>query len=627
MTTRFLLLNGIAFLIGCAWHFHEIFAALGSAVIDRGDSLFNLWILRHFSANFDAFHFNNFWVTNIYWPENAQALFFSDLLLFPALIFHGIIKIAPNFLAAYNATALVLTIMGWYLYSVVFWKIRILAAEKTQISAAAADVLAIYFLYLAFFSVSRSYHYWHFQNLSSFWFLLAFVGVWRLFSGKNFGISMIAAAYLLLIVTVPYFAILTVIIGLLCGLLFLFSKGPLYLWQKSKADLALAALLFLTSLPIVAKYSRPASGDQPVFFHASGISRQDFFELFPHTPLHDFAQKHFTIHHGNIEAPAYLGFSLIVCFFIYFFLLRRNNSGTSFSGEYKDYAREILYFILCNIAVWMAALISGQLIYKLFLCGILWGFYIRLFYKTVLAIRAHRDSYYIPLLLFLTITIYALAFGAAYEDKFSRFDPSIAGFFAQFIPGFHKLRAIGRYVHFGYVFLMALFLFGIIRTWKPGWRQKSPILFGALILFAGLQVFETKTGIPAQHISRAELEPNPEERQVLGSLHGTGFTLPSKHWEESVYPMNYFVGYPGIKLVNGYSGGITRLFEAILEAGKTSIPWHILDEHKIDYIFVLKYRLEKPAAEKIVTAALQKDWGLLFESDKLAVISRKPRKV
>ncbi|MBN8221659.1 MAG: hypothetical protein J0L53_12090 [Spirochaetes bacterium] len=223
------------------------------------------------------------------------------------------------------------------------------------------------------------------------------------------------------------------------------------------------------------------------------------------------------------------------------------------------------------------------------------------------------------MIVFLAITIYALAFGAIYEDKNALFDPSIAGLFALFIPGFNKLRGIGRFVHFGYVFLNCLLLIWLASTWKDFIYRISRPALAVFMVLGMLQILETKTGIQKIQIEASSLYSTKEEYNVLSQLSGTGFSLPANSWEESVYSMNFFVNLPKIKLVNGYSGKITKLFEDFLNESKNQIPLRGLLANKINYIFLHKYRMtgaEITSFRKKINAA---SWSLIFENNRISV--------
>lgn len=619
---RFLGASTIAFLIGTIWHFAPFWGALQNTVYDLWDGLFNLWILRHHSECLQSQNLNCLFETNIYWPENNQAIFFSDILLFPAIIFSALQAVQKNILVAYHLTGFILTFLGWIFYSLIFWKIRGAISKNSGIPTATLDFLSVFFLYLSFFSVSRTYHYIHFQNLSSFWVIFSFLGVWRLFTRRKFAFSIMAFSFLILIATVPYFAILAAIISIVSCCLFIASGGMTYIVKFMKLDVALALAIALTGFPVITRYRFAMADEAHNYFHASGISRQDFFNLFPLTPLHDFFEKYFSIHHGNHEAPAYLGFSLIlfVCLFsVVLRSIKRSMSADTFFGNYQSFAFAVFRFVVASILIYIATLVSDHRIYKIFLCALIWFEYFRFGFKTAMQIKLSPAEFYVPLIVFLTITIYAVAFGAMYEDKNALFDPSIAGLFALFIPGFNKLRGIGRFVHFGYLFLNCLLLIWITRTWKDFNHRISRPVLAAFLVLGILQVLETKTGIQKFQIDAGSLYSTQEEHRVLSQLVGTGFSLPANSWEESVYSMNFFVNLPNIKLVNGYSGKITKVFDDFLKESKNQIPFSRLLAHKINYVFLNKYRLtgaEIASFKKKINAA---SWSLIFENNRISV--------
>ncbi|MBN8221660.1 MAG: hypothetical protein J0L53_12095 [Spirochaetes bacterium] len=382
---RFSLASTTAFLIGAIWHFSPFWGALQNTVYDLWDGLFNLWILRHHSECLHSHAIKCLFETNIYWPENNQAIFFSDILLFPAVIFSALQVVLTNILAAYHVTGFILTLLGWIFYSLVFWKIRVAICKNSSIPVTTLDFLSVFFLYLSFFSVSRTYHYIHFQNLSSFWVLFAFLGVWRLFTRRKFAFSIMAFSFLVLMVTVPYFAILAAIISIISCALFVASGGMTYILKCMKLDAVLAFAIALCGFPVITRYRLAMTDEAHTYFHASGISRQDFFTLFPMTPLHDFFEKYISIHHGNHEAPAYLGFSLILFICIFSFILRsvkRNINANSIFGSYESFAFAALRFIVASILISIATLVGDHRIYKIFLCGLMWFEYFRFGFKT-----------------------------------------------------------------------------------------------------------------------------------------------------------------------------------------------------------------------------------------------------
>ncbi|MGI6497210.1 MAG: hypothetical protein ACOX5G_14265 [Kiritimatiellia bacterium] len=167
----------VAFLIGFTRHYLPFLYNLDGFIFgDMTDGYFNLWVMEHARNFFTSGDLQEYINTRFFVPDNKLVLFWSDMLLFPSLLYSFLFLFAGNMIAAYNLTTLALIGMGFWISWDFFRTVYIHAAclpEKTNIPASIAASIAL-LTYVTMFSDSRLMFTFHFQNQMSSFVLLGF---------------------------------------------------------------------------------------------------------------------------------------------------------------------------------------------------------------------------------------------------------------------------------------------------------------------------------------------------------------------------------------------------------------------------------------------------------------------
>jgi hypothetical protein len=556
-----------------------------------GDGFFNLWVLEHNRRHLLDGPVS--WTDGrIFYPENARVLFWSDILLVPTLpycLFH-----AAGFsrFTSYRLTTFLLAFIGFIVIFVAQQMLHTWARTRLRRQTGPYSLL---FTVVLCFSVNQLMGYHHFQNLSWIGLVLALVGAVGFSLTERAGfLALICVATTGLLVTAPYFAIMTVVLLVHWLLLHGCRYGPgptvrriLSYWQIW-LPFALAV-----SIPLVSYLQAPHIQYSDATIHHELSTRPGDLVIPPDGLLHSLLHSlGWNLPDISNESPAYLG----IGFMLLLMLLPLLSSLLLAPTVRNSLLRRLAILAGCYLA-YRIFRDAGLLGYVLAWLPLLM---VPLLLLTVPRSTLQDDRSFIMLLLASSaLFCYGFAFGPNHHFLDQGFNPSMYGLVKQVLPGASSMRAIGRMSGVGHLLLglwLSLLVLSLLQRLPCTWQRHQLALLVVLALLGQtLEAWPTKAMAHDFEVDR--LVPSPAEDRILGSLRGSIAVFPMSPFHKNTHSMLYLDRYPNLMLFNGYSGHSSPLFDRLLAAGSTDgepspAQIDLLLSQGCDYILVWNHKVK-----------------------------------
>ncbi len=590
-----LLAAALLYLAG-AWQHLHLGRILDPTLLfgDDGDGFFNLWVLLHNTLYLPQGPAS--WMDGrIFWPDNGQTLFWSDILLAPTLPFAGFRAMGAPLFTSFNLTIILLSVATYTTLLLLLHRFR-------QWSSAGGghlrpDWLILLFAFTMAFSISQLTTYIHFQNLCGFAVLLVLLGLCG-FScdGRRRWLALALAAEVSLLYTVPYFAVLG---SILFGIWLLLHC--LVFSERIRHDISISWWLWpvaaLAALPPTLLYHRVEHlSYSPAMLHATLASHIDHLWIPSRGPLRQWllsgGQSLPRVSH---ESLAYLGVGVLLLLPATLVLvIRRQVQGKTGTPPAKQFLLPAGLFVLYQalvvplpaLAYWLAwaSLLSFLVLLVLHGCN---------------RVRVKGSGFPALLLLFSSLAAFGLALGPNPHFLDARLNPSLWGIFKVVVPGVANMRAIGRMAGPAAFFLLAwIYLQYAVPAGAGQGRKRWLLLLPVLLLtLQNMEAWPVQARV--NHYPARRIQPTATELGALRALPpGIGCVFPTRPWPRNTHAMLYLAGVEHLTLVNGYSARSTRLLDRLMAAGRdgrepTPEQLAILERVGCDYLLLWKRKIDR----------------------------------
>ena len=562
--------------IGLYRQFLPIFQDFTGLILgDDGDGFFNLWVMSHNSQHFLSGSLKGILDGRIFFPNQQNSMLLSDTLFLPSILFTILEPLHLSGFARLNATSLILGIASFFFHWLFFHSLWRLAQDdlKFQVDKKASYssyFLVPFFAYIANYSAGRSIFYVHFQNISSFWVIAIITGFcvylqnrqskWLYLSMLGF----VAVNY-----SSQYFGVLSAIVVILFGLCLLAegSKTIVKIIKQHWVALLCTGALVAPIILLYAKVHNVSTKDPTR--NAQGIGWLDLIRPVRGTGAFDFLSPIFgTFSPTNHEMPAYLGYALILALV------------GILAGTYKIWREWIEALFRHRLTRWLALAFITISILRDYRHVVAWPalllITLSIFGGWLMAWKWRLKNNISPVGFFLlgsALVIYSLSFGPSHFFRSVNPDASLWGVWAWLVPGVHKMRAIGRMAPIGQTLLLgfvAWFLF------KKVLQEKSKVKFATLCLTSAVWMFvqacEHDSDLYITSPSSKYLTSTADENDFFNGLIDPILAFPVVPFHASTYPMLYFVNFPNVKLMNGYSGSSPSHYGLLMSSGTPDLP-------------------------------------------------------
>ncbi len=583
--------------LAAAWQHLHLGRILDPTLLfgDDGDGFFNLWVLLHntiyLPQGLDA------WMNGrIFWPDNRQTMFWSDILLLPTLPFAAFRAMGAALFTSFNLTIILLSASAYSTLLLLLHRFRQWSSPDQE--RLGPDWLIPLFSCSMVFSIPQLTTYLHFQNLCSFGVLLVLLGLCGFSAGGGRSwLALALAAEVGLLYTAPYFAVMgSILFGLWLLLHCLAFPGRLrrdilatwWLWPA-------AALL---ALPPVLLYHRVEHLNySPAMLHAAMATRIDHLWLPPRGLLRNWLLAHgHSLPRISNESLAYLGIGVLALLppTLALSILRRDRTAGGTPSLRLFLLPAMLYLLsrlLPAAAYWLAwaALLSFLALFLLHCRN-----------------RVRRAPHAFPACLVLLSFIAALGLALGPNPDFigARINPSIWGIFKVTVPGVANMRAIGRMAGLAGIFLLIWIYLQYAPLLRGAGRQWLLILPLLLLALQGLEAWPVQARIHHYPVQRIQLSA-----AELGKLRtlpaGIGCVFPTRPWPRNTHAMLYLAPLEQLTLINGYSARSTVLLDNLMAAGlsgrePTPGQLAILEKTGCDYILLWKRKIGRRALAALV---------------------------
>ncbi len=582
-----------------AWQHLHLGSILDPTLLfgDDGDGFFNLWVLLH-NTIYGRQGLASWMDGRIFWPENGQTLFWSDILILPTLPFAAFRAAGTALFTSFNLTVLLLSAAAYATLLLLLRKFGEWSATGRK--HAGPDWLILLFCYSMVFSIPRLTTSIHFQNLSSFGVPLVLLGLCGFSAhGRRRWLALALAAEVGMLYTAPYFAVMgSILFGLwllLHGLSF-----PDRLRQDIGTTWWLWLAAALLALPPVLLYHRVEHPDySPVMLHGVMASHLDHLWIPPRGPLRQWllARGH-NLERISHESLAYAGIGVLFLlpFTLALRLCRRkeNNGG----GSLRLFLLPALLYLLCRLLLAPLPIAAYGLAWAALLC-----FLVLVLYQALARVRRRAHAFPAVMVLLAALAAFGLALGPNPDFINARINPSLWGIFRILVPGVNNMRAIGRMAGLANTFLLVwiyLQYMPRIRAGAGKWLLLTPVL---LLILQNLEAWPVQARV--NHYPVQRISPSSAELSTLRSLPaGIGCVFPTNPWPRNTHAMLYLVPVGQLTLINGYSARSTRLLDSLMAAGRdghepTPDQLAILERSGCNYILLWKRKIDRRALARL----------------------------
>lgn len=549
---------------GVFWQlFARIFVHWDSAVFgDDGDGFFNLWVMMHNINPLREFSLASIFKGGTFYPSELSLLK-SDTLFFPSEIYRLSRAWFDHPWGAYSMTVMTLSLMGFLAY--IFFFRTVLQPMARNSRPAEIWFWSVAGALVTWFSAARLHYYHHFQNLSSFWLVLmvAFLIRFALHPSHRNGIAA-ALCFVLLNYSSQYFAILAACLILTYLVFFLASRGigPSLTILREKGWSGFACGLL--AMPIILSYALLVDihvafeGMWPVRVHAS-----DFFTPLPYTPARDWlVSRGVELKVYNHENLGWYGtcLFLILVTGVTAWVLRRRD----IPGALRRNSRSWIFVVTLALLAFPPGVGDAAVGLRLIILATASVFVVLMAGQ----FAGDKPGRVVPLLLLLfAVVAYGFAAGPSRHYGSLEENVSLWGIFNAVVPGLRRMRALGRMAPMGQIFLCGLSLVLILRII----RFRAVIKTAVVVLLLGSlyeQNYEPWITYPSDEVMFA----SADESLYFDDIDQPVLVLPSVPFQKNTAMMLYFLNFPGVHMINGYSGSSSPEFMRIMHLESSGAP-------------------------------------------------------
>ncbi len=600
-----------------SWHHLGLATIMDSSLIfgDDGDGFFNLWVLLH-NSTYLSQGLSSWMDGRIFWPDNSNTMFWSDILIGPTLPFHLLRKSGLENFAAYKITIFLLSSAAYS--AVLFLLVRFGKWAGLEEKMTHSRWLALFFCFPLVFSIDQLTSYQHFQNLC--WFglviLLFGLGGYSMTARRRY-LALALSAEVFLLYSAPYFAVMGAVFCALWILLQLLTVPEVIKesFVRGWPFWGLAALLGL--VPVLMYHRVPHMSYSSALIQELA-TRMSHFWIPRQGLLYDLLVGWgWALPKISHESPAYLGLG--------YSLLLVGAIGILF----RDLFCRLNPFVHRRFFLFAGLALLGSFLFHatLPLVGYILAWIALLSFVVifVLYIREKAQSSPLNFLAALMLSAALVSFGLALGPNpwylGWAFNPSIHGILNLLVPGVNNMRAIGRMALVGHVCLGAwLFLeYGQLLQVARLPRQRQ-ILWAILLLALVLQIVEAWPVTARMHRYAVDrIQPSAVEQKQLRALEGVGCVFPTRPWPRNTHVMLYFLESGQLRLINGYSARSTPLLDQLMAAGKkgeepTGEQLEILRRQRCRYFMVWKRKISRRHLRNLLS-----QWPLALETNQMVI--------
>lgn len=604
----------LLFLLVSSLYFFPLLSRLDSAIFGNdGDGFFNLWVMRHNYLTWLRGDWSGILDAGIFYPQSTGVMLKSDTLFLPSVLYSFFALCFSNSFVAYNATALLLSFAAYLAYWYFFQQVIKVAAQS--LSPWVSLLLSALFAWMLWASMGRLIYYEHFQNLSSFWVVLLLgAAIAFLSSQRRRDLRVVLLSFVALNYSTQYFAILGGLLGLLFGLFLILSFGvrrKLEILRESKWDLVISLVLVA---PILWVYLQAFAGkDGGIQTSIAELSWKHFVNPHDRSLIYSLLAKTLALEPVHHERPAYLG--VVFVMLSLFFLVRgmvRNPVTLKNIFRYRLWWISLVMYLLCiqdRHSDFLA--VCSLLSMLLMVCG--------LFVMMHGAIKTKLMSPALGFVILACLMVYSVSFGfVGVREPFFQMDVSVWGLLASWIPGANKIRAIGRFAPIGQCLVVGAFAWFVARSMSQRLSAtKGLVLVSLLTTWHTLENYYPP--LMSFH-SSSFYHLNASERQNFSKISSPALVLPSRHFHNNASYMLQFVEVPELKLINGYSGSSTVLFDAIMDAEHKSLNLlaQLIKQHA-ETVILAKWRLSEERMNELKAKLM---WSEGYRNERFLVLHK-----
>jgi hypothetical protein len=561
---------------------------------DKGDGLFNLWVLEHVHRNapqgWQALSDGRILhpVPNSYWR--------SDNLLVPALLYSLPRALGADTFRAYAWTVWILAALGFAATLALFAELR-----RDIPCPAWTGLLPPVFAFIVCFSQASLKNHMHFQNLASvFWICLLLALLRFLRSNATRDLLGIVLSMLFLLASAPYYALLGA--GLLgvggLALLANHHRHPLpALLRQLPVVLPFALVWVLLVLP----YLHSETRDIPLAtLRRSALSAEHLI-----TPLSGWIRNLAPwgpwprLHPGGYPGAGLL-IACVLCLGWALFHHRR-------LLQKRIVWIPVILFLLSFVKVREIRPFVGWFRLALFAVVALYGLATR---------KPSPKQLRLFVLIASAVFVWGTAMGPGRHFSDTHFEPNVWGLFSRLLPGYGSMRELIRFAPLAHLLALAL----VFRAFLSVATSRTALVL--LVLLTGLQLSENiGTHAVVSPVDPAHLGLDEAEHAFFETLDGVMFIVPAAPFHRNTQHMLRWMTYENLRLINGYSGSSTPELDALIAAenhhGRVS-PEQVAAAiaQGADFLCVLRHYVPDPAEEQV-----RRSFPRLFENDRFLVVA------
>jgi hypothetical protein len=548
----------IVFAFGVYWRFIRLVPPLDAFIFgDLTDGYLCLWLMEHARSTLFAGQIQEYLNPRIFFPDGHLSIFWSVLLLFPALFYSAFSALGLAPIVAYNLTVYVFIAVGFAGCYYLCWTVDEIA--RLELNAPRSRFVAVILIpllaYVAAFSEPRMLYTAHFQNwLSAFVFLGAAACIRFAYFGSAGALSGIVASWVILVFSDPYHAVMFSVIALGTVGLVLYQKGLWFLVHAVCRHLWIPALSILLSAPVLLGYFAVRQDEAQVVKEMETRIWHLFAPPLGSLMLARLKSWGWNPGTHSDESLAYTGLvlgpvvfaSAILCVL---YVIR--------GKSHRD--RALALSTLAAIGMGALAFAPMPPTVGLALVAGLTAI------AGALVASPHQErqaNVVLPIVAMAAFFSFATAFGPSDHYRGSEIDSSAWSLFAVAVPGYTAIRAIGRFATVGFTFLLTTVLY--VAAFLDGGRQTGRLYAGVALCAVLLTAAVDQTAAPTTNrYDFARLQPNAQSKAFFKGHPGRALVLPANNLSLIPGYMFYFEHIEQTALVNGYSGRLPPRFRQI----------------------------------------------------------------
>jgi hypothetical protein len=580
---------------------------------DEGDGYFNLWLLeksKYFWTHFDiAFLVRS----NIFCPDGRLVLFWSDNLLAPGVVYSLVYSITRDMILSYNLLTYIMILLNFCIALFFFLTLAVIANNKERDIPFAFLLLIPWAAAVVVFSDTAMMFTFHFQNNFMPLILLGAALSLRIYYClDDLSRYALPSVFVILFYATPYYA---VGYALLCGVFaffFLFSHRKSEIYDFVKKNYIYYALAGLAVCPVLVGYFKAK---------VSYGSQLDYGSVWKHilTPIAG-SRMFSTLSEMGVPVKEYIHESLIYSGVFIFPLVALT--------LLTMIARFILYHkkepIVLFLLVLSASSLGGYIIFPGWIRARFVVVLLILSCLIAVGVKYCQGDKLALYFIGLCMVLFAgFALGPSAQGLPNRLNPSVWGAIAFILPRTRSIRTVGRFGYIAFAFSIGFLVYSVFVWWRTiavRWVRTAiySVVFLAIILTIGLD--QSIKPLFGQY-KFFMLVPTEDEMKYFQQNPGLFYYLPADPWHYPASFMVYSAAMPEIRLVNGYSGRSSAIYDSIRQTIKTSFRedgLEILKKNGIRGAVFDKLRIDPKQLEEQKTL---KGTQIVLENERYLIIA------